>query len=74
MLAVKGLKKLHECSPSVIELMRTGKIKLVINTITDRRSYRDGYIIKRACIDLNEPYITTKAAASAILEEEWMRT
>ena len=40
MLAVNELKKLHECSPNVIELMRTGKIKLVINTITDRRSYR----------------------------------
>jgi len=70
-LAVKELKKLHEGSPNVIELMRTGKIKLVINTITDRQSYRDGYLIRRACIDLNVPYITTKeaakAAASAIL-------
>jgi len=70
-LAVNALKKLHDGSPNVIELMRTGKIKLVINTITDRQSYRDGYLIRRACIDLNVPYITTKeaakAAASAIL-------
>ena len=70
-LDVKELKKLHEGSPNVIELMRTGEIKLVINTTTDRQSYRDGYQIRRACIDLNVPYITTKeaakAAASAIL-------
>jgi carbamoyl-phosphate synthase large subunit len=68
----KKLKKLHEGSPNVIEMMLSQEIKLVINTPTDKQSYKDGYQIRRACIDLGIPYITTiqaaKAAASAILE------
>jgi len=68
----KKLKKLHEGSPNVIEMMHSQEIKLVINTPTDKQSYKDGYQIRRACIDLRIPYITTmqaaKAAASAILE------
>ena len=65
------LKKLKEGSPNVVELMRSNRINLVINTPTDKRSYKDGYEIRRSCIDLGIPYITTmrtaKAAASAIL-------
>jgi carbamoyl-phosphate synthase large subunit len=65
------LKKLHEGSPNVLEMMLAGEIKLVINTPTDKQSYKDGYQIRRTCIDLGIPYLTTiqaaKAAASAIL-------
>jgi carbamoyl-phosphate synthase large subunit len=65
------LKKLHEGSPNVLEMMLAGEIKLVINTPTDKQSYKDGYQIRRSCIDLGIPYLTTiqaaKAAASAIL-------
>ncbi len=71
-IAAKKLKKLHEGSPNVIEMMHSQEIKLVINTPTDKQSYKDGYQIRRACIDLGIPYITTmqaaKAAASAILK------
>ncbi len=67
----KKLKKLQEGSPNVIEMMHAQEIKLVINTPTDKQSYKDGSQIRRACIDLGIPYITTmqaaKAAASAIL-------
>lgn len=67
----KKLRKLQEGSPNVIEMMHSQEIKLVINTPTDKQSYKDGYQIRRACIDLGIPYITTmqaaKAAASAIL-------
>jgi len=67
----KKLKKLQDGSPNVIEMMHTQEIKLVINTPTDKQSYKDGSQIRRACIELGVPYITTmqaaKAAASAIL-------
>jgi carbamoyl-phosphate synthase large subunit len=67
----KKLRKLQEGSPNVIEMMHSQEIKLVINTPTDKQSYKDGYQIRRACIELGIPYITTmqaaKAAASAIL-------
>jgi carbamoyl-phosphate synthase large subunit len=67
----KELKKLQDGSPNVIEMMHSQEIKLVINTPTDKQSYKDGSQIRRACIELGVPYITTmqaaKAAASAIL-------
>jgi carbamoyl-phosphate synthase large subunit len=67
----KKLRKLQEGSPNVIEMMHSQEIKLVINTPTDKQSYKDGYQIRRACIELGIPYITTmqaaNAAASAIL-------
>ncbi|RJS70908.1 carbamoyl-phosphate synthase large subunit, partial [Methanophagales archaeon] len=67
----KKLRKLQEGSPNVIEMMHSQEIKLVINTPTDKQSYKDGSQIRRACIELGIPYITTmqaaKAAASAIL-------
>ena len=67
----KKLKKLQDGSPNVIEMMHSQEIKLVINTPTDKQSHKDGSQIRRACIELGVPYITTmqaaKAAASAIL-------
>jgi carbamoyl-phosphate synthase large subunit len=71
-IEAEPLKKLQEGSPNVVELMHSDHIKLVINTPTDKQSYKDGYQIRRSCIDLGIPYITTmqaaKAAAAAILE------
>jgi carbamoyl-phosphate synthase large subunit len=65
------LKKIQHGPPNVVEMMHAQEIKLVINTPTDKQSYKDGYKIRRSCIDLGVPYITTiqasKAAAAAIL-------
>ena len=65
------LKKIQHGSPNVVEMMQSQKVQLVINTPTDKQSYKDGYLIRRSCIDLGVPYITTlqaaKAAASAIV-------
>jgi carbamoyl-phosphate synthase large subunit len=70
-IEAKELKKLQDGSPNVIEMMYSQEIKLVINTPTDKQSYKDGSQIRRACIEFGVPYITTmqaaKAAASAIL-------
>jgi carbamoyl-phosphate synthase large subunit len=59
----KKLKKLQDGSPNVIEMMHSQEIKLVINTPTDKQSYKDGSQIRRACIELGVPYITTMQAA-----------
>ncbi|RLG36907.1 MAG: carbamoyl-phosphate synthase large subunit [Candidatus Alkanophagales archaeon] len=71
------LKKIQEGSPNILDVIRGGAgaggegVRLVINTPTDRKSHRDGYQIRRLCIDFNIPYITTmqaaKAAADAII-------
>jgi carbamoyl-phosphate synthase large subunit len=71
-IEARELKKIQHGSPNVVELMYAQEIMLVINTPTDKQSYKDGYQIRQTCIDLDVPYITTmqaaKAAASAIVE------
>ncbi len=65
------LKKVHEGSPNIIDLVRKEEVALIINTPTGRRSRRDGYDIRRAAVDYVVPYITTiqaaEVAADAIL-------
>ncbi len=58
-------------SPDALGLMRTGEIKLVINTPTiTSGARRDGFMMRRLAIDLGIPFITTiqgaRAAADAI--------
>ncbi|MFC1787452.1 carbamoyl-phosphate synthase large subunit [Halobacteriota archaeon] len=69
-IEARKLKKIQEGSPNVLEMMHAQAVNLVINTLTDKQSSKDGYQIRRRCIDLGIPYITTipaaKAAASAI--------
>ncbi len=64
------VKKVHDGSPNVIDMMRRDEVSLIINTPTSRLSRRDGSRIRRAAVDFKVPYITTiqaaKAAADAI--------
>lgn len=70
-LEVEVLEKVSEGSPNVVDMMREGKVHLVINTPTSKVSRKDGYEMRRAAVDMDFPYITTiqaaKAAAKAIL-------
>jgi carbamoyl-phosphate synthase large subunit len=59
------VRKVQEGSPNVIDMMRHGEIRLIINTPTDKQSRQDHYQIMRAAIDLGIPYITTIQAARA---------
>ena len=64
------VKKVHDGSPNVIDMMRRDEVSLIINTPTSRLSRMDGSRIRRAAVDFKVPYITTiqaaKAAADAI--------
>ena len=62
---VTEIKKVHDGSPNVIDLMRKEDVGLVINTPTSRMSYKDGRGIRRAAVDYAVPYITTIQAAMA---------
>ncbi len=59
--------------PDAIGLMRSGAIKLIINTPSEATgSRRDGYMMRRLAVDLNIPFITTlegaRAAADAVAQ------
>ncbi len=59
------VKKVHEGSPNVIDMMRRDEVDLIINTPTSKESRRDGSRIRRAAVDFKVPYITTIQAALA---------
>ena len=46
-----------EGSPNVVDLIRAGKVDLIINTPGARQGRRDGYEIRRAAVDFGVPYI-----------------
>jgi carbamoyl-phosphate synthase large subunit len=59
------VRKVQEGSPNVIDLLRQGEIRLIINTPKGKQSRQDHYQIMRAAVDYSVPYITTLQAARA---------
>ncbi|AKB57701.1 carbamoyl-phosphate synthase large subunit [Methanosarcina barkeri] len=59
------VKKVHDGSPNVIDMMRRDEVNLIINTPTSKQSRRDGSRIRRAAVDFKVPYITKMQAAIA---------
>jgi carbamoyl-phosphate synthase large subunit len=59
------VRKVQEGSPNVIDMIRKGEIRLIINTPADKASRQDHYQIMREAVDHSIPYITTIQAARA---------
>jgi carbamoyl-phosphate synthase large subunit len=59
------VNKVSEGSPHVVDLINTGEIALVLNTVLGRRSYTDGQAIRAAAIANRVPLVTTLSAAAA---------
>jgi carbamoyl-phosphate synthase large subunit len=57
-------------SPDVIDLMRAGKVKLIINTPSSKPegSRKDGYQMRRVAVDLQIPFISNISAARAMVD------
>jgi carbamoyl-phosphate synthase large subunit len=62
---VEAVYKVNEARPNIVDLIKTGKINLLINTPLGRESFYDEKSIRRAAVRYNVPCITTLAAASA---------
>ncbi len=56
---------MNEGRPNIVDLIKTGKVNLLINTPLGRESFYDEKSIRRAAIRYNIPCITTLSAASA---------
>ena len=71
-ITVQRVNKIFNGSPNVLDFMKRGEVKLIINTPTTKQSVKDGYQIRRNAVDYHVPYITTiqaaQAAADAILK------
>ncbi|WP_456472165.1 carbamoyl-phosphate synthase large subunit [Methanocaldococcus sp.] len=60
--------KVFEGRPNIIDLMKSGKIDLIINISKGKEAKEAEQIIRKTAIDLRIPYITTIAGARAALE------
>lgn len=61
------VKKVHEGRPNCVDFIRSGRIALVINTTSGRRSIEASFSIRRSCIDFSIPCITESQAAEALI-------
>jgi carbamoyl-phosphate synthase large subunit len=64
-IEVESVYKVNEGRPNIVDLIKTGKVNLVINTPLGRESFYDEKSIRRAAIRYNVPCITTLSAAIA---------
>jgi carbamoyl-phosphate synthase large subunit len=62
------VQKIHEGSPNLVDLIRSGEIDLLINTLsTDKRTEREGVLIRRASVEMGIPCLTSLDTAHALL-------
>ncbi len=61
----KGIKKVHQGRPNIVDAIKNGEINLVINTPAGKQSEYDDSYIRKTAIKYNILYITTTAAANA---------
>jgi len=74
-IAVTDVKKITEGSPNIVDLIREGKVDFVVNTLTHgRKPFSDGFMIRRAAVELNVPCLTSldtlKVVQEVIMEGE----
>ena len=64
-LEVESVYKVNEGRPNVVDLIKSQKIDLVVNTPLGRESFFDEKAIRRACTQYNTACITTLSGAAA---------
>jgi len=64
-LRTEMVYKVNEGRPNVVDLIKSRKIDVVINTPLGRESFFDEKAIRRVCIQYRTPAITTLSAAAA---------
>ena len=62
-----SVNKVREGRPHVVDMIKNGEIRLVINTTSDKKAIAESYSIRRASLTRNVPYTTTLAGARATL-------
>jgi carbamoyl-phosphate synthase large subunit len=62
------VNKISEGSPSIIDLIRSGEVHLVLNTLSpEKNPEREGARIRRASVELGIPCLTSLDTAKALL-------
>ncbi len=67
-IPVDTVKKLHEGEGNIIDLIRSGQISLLINTLSsDKRIEREATRMRRASVEVGLPCLTSLDTAKALL-------
>ncbi len=64
-IPVERVLKVREGRPHIVDMMKSGKVALVINTAGSRKSISDSMEIRRVALENNIPCTTTVAGAKA---------
>ena len=65
-ISAETVNKVHEGSPHTADMIESGEVHLVINTVDpDPKAIQDSYSMRRAALQRGTPYCTTLAAARA---------
>jgi len=64
-LDVDAVKKVGEGKPDCAEAIAEGRVDMVINTTSGKKSIEDSFLIRRNALTMNLPYFTTIQAAQA---------
>lgn len=57
---VEAVKKMNEGSPNIVDLIRQGQADFIVNTMTHGRDqFSDGFVIRRAAVELSVPCLTS---------------
>lgn len=67
-LKVSNINKVFEGSPHIVDLMKEGRISLVINTTEGAKSIADSFSIRRTALLGKIPYSTTLAGSKALVQ------
>ncbi len=59
------VRKVREGRPHIVDMIKNGKIDLIINTTSNKRAISESYPIRRAALAFDIPYSTTIAGAKA---------
>ncbi len=66
---VTKLNKINEGPPTIFDAIKSGEIKLLVNTITrGKEPERDGFKIRRAAVEHNVPCLTSLDTVKAFLQ------
>ena len=64
-IKIETIYKVNEGRPNIVDLVKTGKVDLIINTPLGRESFYDEKSIRRAAVRYGVPCITRLSAANA---------
>lgn len=59
-IEVEYVKKIKDGTPNIVDLIRQGRADFIVNTLTHGRDqFSDGFVIRRAAVELSVPCLTS---------------